>query len=104
MNSKFEIIYDDEVNNHIRYIDKKYWNLIKNTISKQLSHDPDVETKNRKPLKHPPVDYMWELRFGPQSMFRVFYKIINDNSRVWIFAIGVKSKNSLYIAGEEIEL
>jgi hypothetical protein len=49
-------------------------------------------------------DADWELRFGPDNRFRVFYAVDTDRQEVQILAIGVKRGNRLFIADEEIEL
>ena len=49
----YRIIYDVEVRRHLAAIDRKYHSLIRQTIEQQLSHQPDVETRNRKPLQPP---------------------------------------------------
>ena len=46
----------------------------------------------------------WELRFGPDNRFRVFYAVDVERHEVWILAIGVKRGSRLSIAGEEIEI
>jgi mRNA interferase RelE/StbE len=43
----------------------------------------------------------WELRVGE---YRVFYEVLNDQDRVMILAIGIKSHNVLWIEGKEIPL
>ena len=88
---------------HLSAIDAKYDSLIRNKIQEQLTHEPDVETRNRKPV-WPPAAFQaeWELRFGPNNRFRVFYRIDHDNRKVQIFAIGEKVRNRLFIGGKEI--
>lgn len=100
----FEIIYADDVKKHLRHIDKKYWGSIKKKIIEQLSFLPNSETINRKPLMKPPIDNRWELRFGPDNRFRVFYKINLETVEVWILAIGEKIREKLYIGGKEVTL
>ncbi len=46
----------------------------------------------------------WEIRFGPDNRFRVFYEIDHEADAVNILAVGVKQKNRLLIGGEEIAL
>jgi hypothetical protein len=46
----------------------------------------------------------WELRCGPQNRFRIFYRVAEEASEVYILAIGVKDRDRLSIGGEEIEL
>ena len=71
----------------------------------RLSHEPDVETHNRKPLVRPvSFDADWELRFGPKNRFRVFYTIDHNASEVHILAVGVKLRDRLTIDGKEVEL
>ena len=77
---------------------------IRNKIEEQLVREPDLETKNRKPLSNPPIDDRWELRFGPQNCFRVFYKIDESLNEVLILAVGIKIKEKLYIGKKEIKL
>ena len=45
--------YDDAVREHLRWIDRKYHVLIRQTIEEQLTHEPAVKTRNRKPLIRP---------------------------------------------------
>jgi len=74
-------------------------------IEEQLHFEPAVETQNRKPLSRPPTaDARWELRFGAQNRFRVFYRIQEDTREVYILAIGVKMRNRLFVGNEEYEL
>jgi hypothetical protein len=69
-----------------------------------LKFEPDSETRNRKPLRAPGIlNAGWELRFGPDNRFRVFYDLDQESRRVQILAIGVKERNRLYIGGEEFE-
>jgi hypothetical protein len=46
----------------------------------------------------------WELRFGPDNRFRVFYRVQGEALRVDVLAIGEKRGNRLFIGGEEFEL
>lgn len=101
----FEIVYDPRVTEHLKAIDRKHRSLIRRTIEQQLTHGPEVETRNRKPLlRDTGFEADWELRFGPDNSFRVFYAVDSDRRQVQILAIGVKRGSRLYIAGEEIEL
>jgi mRNA-degrading endonuclease RelE of RelBE toxin-antitoxin system len=102
--SRYNIFYSDDVFSHLSFIDKKYWPQIKNHIKEQLTYEPGNETRNRKPSTQPPIEDRWELRFGQQNCFRVFYKINQLNKEVWVLAIGVKIKERLYIGKKEIKL
>ncbi len=101
----FTLIYAPVVKEHLKTIEAKYYSLIRRTIERQLRFEPDVETKNRKPLKHPaPFETAWEIRFGPDNRFRVFYEVDQESHKVFILAVGQKKGNRLFIAGEEFEL
>ena len=101
----FALVYDPEVKDHLRAIEAKYHSLIRTIIEEQLLFEADVETRNRKSLKRPVVfEAEWELRFGPDNRFRAFYAVDLDRREVQILAIGVKHKNRLTIAGEEVRL
>jgi mRNA-degrading endonuclease RelE of RelBE toxin-antitoxin system len=101
----FTLIFDPVVKEHLRAIEAKYHNLIRERIEEQLQFEPDHETRNRKPLESPaPLDADWEIRFGLDNRFRVFYRINAEAHEVEILAIGVKEKNHLSIGGEEVEL
>ena len=100
----FRLVYAPIVREHLRAIERKYYSLIRATIEDQLWLEPTVETKNRKPLKRPLIiGGQWELRFGPDNRFRVFYEIDEGAREVRILAIGVKERDRLYIAGREVE-
>ena len=106
MNSKraFELVYAPQVKEHLKAIERKYYGLIRREIEVQLQFEPEVETRNRKPLRRAVAfEAEWELRFGPNSRFRVFYEVDRDARAVYILAIGVKIRDRLTIAGEEVE-
>jgi len=98
----FALVYADEVKDHLRAIEAKYHSAIQSGIESQLPHDPDAETRNRKPLMRP-IEFgaEWELRLGPNNRFRVFYQVHTENREVLILAIGVKDRNRLYFGGKE---
>jgi mRNA-degrading endonuclease RelE of RelBE toxin-antitoxin system len=99
----FEVIYASQVQQHLRAIERRHYGLIRRTVETQLQFEPDVETRNRKPLKQSlDLTAHWELRCGPQNRFRVFYDVDHECHMVYILAIGVKQGNRLCIGGEEI--
>ncbi len=101
----FALVYDLEVKAHLRAIEPQYRGLIRRTIEKQLRFEPETETRNRKPLQRPVAfEVTWELRFGPENRFRVFYAVSHERREVQILAIGVKGGNRLRVGGEEIKL
>ena len=84
---KFVLIYAPLTKLHLKTIERKYYSLIRATIEDELQFEPDVETRNRKPLKRPVIfEAEWELRFGPDNKFRVFYDINIESHEVYILA------------------
>ncbi len=74
---------------------------ILDTVEKQLQYQPDVETRNRKPMRPNPVA-PWELRIGN---LRVYYDIEDEPEHVvCIRAVGIKDRNSVRIGKEVIRL
>lgn len=101
--TKYSLIYAPETFKHLEYIDRKYHRLIETVLEQQLCHEPGHTTRNRKPLERLAFSIAtWELRFGPENRFRVFYQIQNMENTVWILAIGIKKGNRLFIGGKEI--
>jgi len=101
----FEIVYDQLVPEQLDAIEPKYLSLIQDTIETQLRFEPHVETRNRKPLREP-TDFgaTWELRFGPNNRFRVYYDIRLAENQVVILAVGVKIRNELWVGKERWEI
>ena len=100
----FELIYAPQVREHLKAIERKYRGLIRQEIEVQLQFEPDVEARNRKPLKRAiEFEAEWEIRFGPNNRFRVFYEVDHRDGVVYVLAIGIKIRDRLYIGGEEVE-
>jgi mRNA-degrading endonuclease RelE of RelBE toxin-antitoxin system len=101
----YTLIYAPLVKEHLQSIEKKHYSLIRNTITERLSFEPTEGNRNRKPLTRPAFEEAtWELRFGPDNSFRVFYDVNEAEREVHILAIGVKVRNKVFIGGEEIDL
>ena len=49
--NKFHLIYAPMTKDHLRAIEAKHHSLIRKEIEMQLLVEPDVRTRNRKPLK-----------------------------------------------------
>jgi hypothetical protein len=98
----FALLYADAVKSHIRAIEPKYHSVIRSEIEVHLLHEPDVEARNRKPVKRP-VSFGadWDLRLGPNNRFRVFYQVDLESREVGVLAVGIKKLNKLFIKGEE---
>ena len=101
----YTLQFAPETIDHLYAIERKYHRLIRQTVNEQLRFKPENETRNRKPME-PPASFgaTWELRFGSDNRFRVFYEVDAAEFVVWVLAVGVKKRNRLYIGGEEVEL
>jgi mRNA-degrading endonuclease RelE of RelBE toxin-antitoxin system len=101
----YALVYAPVVKQHLRAIERHHYSSIRKTLQEQLRFEPGTETTNRKPLRQPALfEARWELRFGLDNRFRVFYEIDRESRQVYILAIGVKERNRLFIGGEEVEL
>lgn len=102
---KYTLIYAPITKIHLEVINRKYYSLIRKSIENYLQYDPDIETRNRKPLKRQVTfEAEWELRFGPDNRFRVFYDIDMGSHEIHILAIGEKVRDRLVIGRKEIKL
>jgi mRNA-degrading endonuclease RelE of RelBE toxin-antitoxin system len=100
---RFKIHFAAQVKRHLQAIDRQYHSLIRKMIDEQLTFEPGVQTRNRKPVHPPsPFDAGWEIRSGPNNRFRVFYDINQEECEVDVLAIGEKEGNRLYIGGQAI--
>ena len=70
-------------------------------VDRRLAHQPNVETRNRKPMRPNPIA-PWELRIG---ILRVYYDIEEQPvPRVTVVAVGKKLRNRVIIGGEKMEI
>ena len=101
----YRLIYDTDISRQLRSIERKNHALIRATIEEHLTYEPEVETNNRKPLERPVTfGARWELRFGPNNRFRVYYRIREPEREVFVLAVGVKEREKVRIGGEEHDL
>jgi mRNA-degrading endonuclease RelE of RelBE toxin-antitoxin system len=101
----FTMVYSPQAEPHLAAIDQRHGSMIRREIETLLVNEPDTRTRNRKPLREPAVfEGAWEIRFGPDNRFRVFYDVNRAESEVHILAIGIKRRNRLCIGGEEVDL
>lgn len=102
--ASYRIVYDVAVRRCLAVIDRKYHSLLRQATERQLSFQPGVETRNRKPLQAPAtIGADWELRCGPNNRFRVLFRS-TDTPEVYVLAVGIKDGSRLLIGGEEFEL
>ena len=95
----YEIRFASSARRHLREFTVGERAGIVAAIETQLSHEPVVETRNRKRLQPNPIA-PWELRV---RNVRVFYEV-DQPGVVTILAVGAKRGNRLYLEGEEIAL
>ena len=70
-------------------------------VTKYLSVDPMVETRNRKPMRPNPLA-PWELRLGN---LRVYFDIVSEPEPVVVvLAVGIKDRSAVRIGKSVIEL
>jgi mRNA-degrading endonuclease RelE of RelBE toxin-antitoxin system len=97
----FKIEYSPDAEEHLRVLTARQRVIVLDTVDKQLTHQPTVETRNRKPMRPNPAA-PWELRIGD---LRVYYDVEEKPEPVvYIRAVGVKQRNRVRIGKEEIEL
>jgi hypothetical protein len=86
---------------HLKALTTNHRATVLAKIEGQITNQPLVETRNRKPLRPNPVA-PWELRV---SQLLVFYDVSEGPpATVRILAVGVKDRNVVRIGGEEIQL
>ena len=103
--SRYEIVFDELALDSIASIEDKYDSVIRDAIETQLAFEPDVETRNRKPLQRPTaLAATWELRCGPNNRFRIFYDVAPDERVVTVLLIAVKIRNQLWIGKDKLDL
>ena len=97
----YRIEYSPEVEGHMRVLTARQQRMVLDAVDKQLTYQPTVETRNRKPMRPNPLA-PWELRVGN---LRVYYDVEEEPERVvFIRAVGVKQRNRVRIGKEVIEL
>jgi mRNA-degrading endonuclease RelE of RelBE toxin-antitoxin system len=93
-------VYSADIREHGRPLTSRQRSIIFDSIDEQLTHEPTVETQNRKQMCPNPLA-SWELRIGD---LRVYYDVTEDPQTVMVIAIGVKRGNRVFIGGREVNL
>ncbi len=96
----YEIEYTRNALEDLASFKKREQQIIASVIDEQLTWQPTLETRNRKPLQPNEIS-QWELRIG---QYRVFYDADTVVRIVTIKAIGKKRHNQLYIRGRKFKL
>jgi mRNA-degrading endonuclease RelE of RelBE toxin-antitoxin system len=95
------IEYSPEAEDHLRWLTARQQTIVVDTVDRQLPNQPDVETRNRKPMRPNPVA-PWELRIGD---LRVYYEVKDDpEPTVVVLAVGIKDRDRVRIGGETVKL
>ncbi len=97
----FRIITSKEALGHLHHLTAAQSALVTDTIEEQLTHQPTVETRNRKRMEENELA-TWELRIRD---LRVYYDVEEEHDQVvWIRAIGIKVRSQVFIDGKEARL
>jgi mRNA-degrading endonuclease RelE of RelBE toxin-antitoxin system len=96
---KFTVTLTDSAIEDLDFFRKSERKAIAEGIEVYLTHDANVQTRRRKPLRSNPLA-PWELRIDD---YRVFYDFETENE-VKVVAVGHKEHNDLYIRGKKVEL
>jgi mRNA-degrading endonuclease RelE of RelBE toxin-antitoxin system len=91
----YDIIFEPDAVEHIQGFSARDQSVVLDQIEVQLTHQPDVETRNRKRLRPDPLA-PWELRIGE---IRVFYDVNADVASVRVIAGGERRVIGLRSAG-----
>ena len=97
----YRIEFSPEVEDHLRVLNRRNQAIALGAIEKQLAHQPDIETRNRKPMRPNPLA-PWELRVGNM---RVYYDVQEKPKKiVYIIAVGIKKRDQVWIGKETFRL
>jgi mRNA-degrading endonuclease RelE of RelBE toxin-antitoxin system len=99
----YAIRFDDETDDQLSYLTARQRATIFDAVERQLSHEPTVETRNRKRMQMDKPGFIasWELRVGN---LRVYYDVEDGPpATVLITAVGVKVRSRVRIGGQEYE-
>jgi antitoxin (DNA-binding transcriptional repressor) of toxin-antitoxin stability system len=73
------IEYSPEAEEHLQRLTARQRKIVLDTVDRQLLNQPNVETKNRKPMRPNPVA-PWELRIGTCACIMMLRSILNRRS------------------------
>jgi mRNA-degrading endonuclease RelE of RelBE toxin-antitoxin system len=97
----YRIEYSPDAEDHLRTLTVRQQAIVLDTVDEKLTHQPTVETRNRKPMRPNPLA-PWELRIGN---LRVYYDVEEEPEFVvYVRAVGVKQRNRVRIGKEVIKL
>ena len=98
---RYAIVFSPVTISHLRIITARQRRLVFDAVREQLSYQPGVETRNRKPMRPNPLA-PWELRV---EECRVYYDVVDEPEPVvTVLAVGIKVRARVIIGGEEVSL
>jgi len=98
---RYRIEFSPEAEEHLAFLTARERALVLDGVGRQLAHQPDAETRNRKLMRANPLA-PWELRIGD---CRVYYDVKRDPvPMVLVRAVGVKEHSQLRIAGKVVPI
>jgi mRNA-degrading endonuclease RelE of RelBE toxin-antitoxin system len=92
----YRIEYSPEAREHLRGLTAGQRALVLEAVDKQLRHQPDVETRNRKPMR-PNTIACWELRVRE---LRVYYQVEEDPEAL-VKKSGPSERKNAIVSGSE---
>ena len=99
--TSYRIEYAPATEEHLASLTARQRSKVFDAVDNQLTHEPSVETRNRKPMRPNPVA-PWELRV---ESLRVYYDVVEEPEKlVTVLAIGEKKRSRVFIGGEEFQL
>ena len=94
---RFKIDLSERAQREIGALTARDRGIIFDGIEKFLRYEATIPTKKRRFLRANPLA-SWELRLG---LYRVFYDVDLETSKIAIVAVGFKRHNVLYLGGKE---
>ena len=98
---QFRIEYAPATVGHLKALTARQQSTVLDGVERNLSVDPMVETRNRKPMR-PNPRAPWELRLGDLRIY--FDVVIEPEPVVVVLAVGVKERNAVRIGKAVINL
>jgi len=97
----YRVEYSPDAEDHLRALTARQQRAVLDAVDEQLTHEPTVETRNRKPMRPNPIA-PWELRVGD---LRVYYDVEEElDAVIYVRAVGIKQRSLVRIGREVIEL
>ncbi len=93
----FKILFAPDARDQIKHLSARDRSIIVDAVDIQLTYQPNVPTRNRKPLR-PNNLATWELRIGE---YRVYYDLDGPEHASRIVALGKKDHAKVWINGKE---